>query len=92
MNSSFSPFFVSLSPRSARAGPALADQRDRGVCVGERADGGPAAGGGGDDGGVVLADGGHRAAQERRHRIHLPRIKLKHDASVQGGGHATDEP
>ena len=51
-----------------------------------------AAGGGGDDGGVVLADGGHRAAQERRHRLHLPRLQLQHDAGVQGGGHTPDEP
>ena len=88
---------LSFFLRSARPGPALADQRHPGVRVGER-DGAAAEGAegdgerGGHDGGVVVADGGHGAAQERRHDLHLPRIQLQHDAGLEGGGHAADEP
>ena len=88
---------LSFFLRSPRPGPALADQRHPGVRVGER-DGAAAEGAegdgerGGHDGGVVVADGGHGAAQERRHDLHLPRLQLQHDAGLEGGGHAADEP
>ena len=42
--------------------------------------------------GLLVPVHGRGAEEGRGHCVHVPRVKLQHDAGLKGGGQPTDEP